>query len=222
MRGLLFTGGKLPEMHIALPFMKPYSFVVAADSGLLGAEKAGILPDIIVGDMDSLPNFSILDKYPKEKKRIWPKDKDFTDTELALQLMQEKGVDEVVLIGGSGGRLDHLFALKALFEAGFCPSIWIGEENIVLCLEGGTLRANKRIFGLGANDPVSIFPCGAGLHACNGKGFHWPVDSLDWQTVPYSLSNRADSGYIELDVLAGRFLLVLPLHSAIRIGPVSV
>ncbi len=217
MRGLLFTGGVQPDMRAAAGLFEPYSFVVAADSGLCGAEAAGIVPDIIVGDMDSVPDTSMLAKYPAEKIQIWPKDKDYTDTEIALQWMAKKHVDEVVLIGGSGGRMDHFFALQSLFEGAYSPVMWIGESSVVVMAEAGTGAGKIKVAGLRGDDPVSVFAVGTGPHACRSGGFHWDLDDLDWNGGKFSLSNRSDSGSISLTVVAGRFLLVVPLRDDIRI-----
>ncbi len=220
MRGLLFTGGKQPDMAIAHTLFNPYSFVVAADSGLCGAEKAGIVPDSIVGDMDSIPDASILDKYPSEKIQFWPRDKDLTDTEIALNLMKKKNIDEIILVGGSGGRLDHFFALKDLFGDENPPLMWITEESIALSVEKGQGRpagSGITISGLGSDDPVSVFPAGSSPHVCRGQGFHWAIDSLDWDKGRSSLSNRSDNGIISFEAFSGRFLLVVPLMAGLQI-----
>ena len=217
MRGLLFTGGKQPDMNLASPFFSPYSYAVAADSGLCGAEMAGVVPDMIVGDMDSLPDPSMLDKYSSDHIQFWSKDKDFTDTELALQVMESKKIDEVILVGGGGGRYDHFFALKALFDQKKELSMWIGEESIVMAVDSTKDLCGVRVFGLDADDPVSVFPSGCNSLKCRGIGFHWPIDSISWETHQFSLSNRSDSGKLEFEAVFGRFLLIVPLHSSISI-----
>jgi len=204
-------------MREAAGLFEPYSFVVAADSGLCGAENAGIVPDVVVGDMDSLPDPGMLEKYPAEKIQMWPKDKDFTDTEIALQWMARKHIDEVVLIGGSGGRLDHFFALQALFAGDFSPVLWIGESSVAVMAEAGPGAGNIKVSALDPEDPVSVFPAGSGPHACRSVGFHWDIDGLDWAGGKFSLSNRSDAGTISFEAVSGRFLLVVPLRAGIGI-----
>jgi len=215
MRGVIFTGGRQPDMNLVHPWIGPYSYVIAADSGLVGAEGAGVIPDLLLGDMDSLPDPAILDRYPPEKKRIWPVDKDFTDTDLALSVMKEKGVADIVLIGGSGGRMDHFFALYALFNKQLFPALWIGEESVVIVVGSGAPSWKASIDGLLSSDPVSIFPVGEEKHSCTSEGLHWPVDRLDWDSGAFSLSNRSDTGTLELHAHTGRFFLVVPLIQGI-------
>ena len=223
MRGLLFTGGRAPDMELAKPLFGSYSLVVAADSGLCALEDAGLAPDFIVGDMDSLPDPAALDRYPRETVLRWPVDKDNTDTELALALLAEKGVDETVVVGGSGGRLDHLFAIRSLFDGPKPPALWISEENVVVAAGFAGMGEVVEVSGLGAADPVSVFPAGPGPHACFADGLHWKVDGLRWDGTAagpgsgifspgeYSLSNRADGGRFTFNVLSGVFLVFLPL-----------
>ena len=83
--------------------------VVAADSGLAHLYALGLTPHVVVGDLDSVDP-SHLDRAIREGARIdcHPTDKEATDLELALAVAQELGATEVTVIGGGGGRLDHL------------------------------------------------------------------------------------------------------------------
>ena len=116
--GIIFTGGNGPDTQFVkkiLDLEVKNALFAAADSGLIAAENAGIKPDWIIGDMDSIDK-SRLDVYPAECIIKYEHDKDFSDTELAFSLLHEKGCKEIWIIGGGGGRIDHLFALRSLFE----------------------------------------------------------------------------------------------------------
>lgn len=208
MRGLIFTGGDAPDIRMARRFFSPWSYVIAADSGLMSAETAGIVPDLIVGDMDSLADLCMLNKYPEEKIRRFPRDKDRTDTELALALMREQNVDEIVLVGGSGGRFDHFFALRELYETDLFPDYWIGKESVVVAVEPSFAL---HISDLAPEVPVSVFATGNGPHACHSTGLYWPLDSLLWDSGAYSLSNRGDSGSCTFESISGNFIVIVPL-----------
>jgi thiamine pyrophosphokinase len=113
--------------------------VAAADSGLLLAESAGFRPRWIIGDMDSLGAESErLASYPPAHVIRCPPDKDYTDTELAFSLLREQGCGEIWLVGGGGGRTDHLFALRSLFERDNPPARWISAREDIRCLEAGS------------------------------------------------------------------------------------
>jgi thiamine pyrophosphokinase len=112
----VITGGEGPAPEALREIARGADLLAAADSGLVAAEEAGLSPDWVLGDMDSLDNPARLGKYPSERVIRYPREKDFTDTELALALLKEKGCDEIWLAGGGGGRTDHLFAIFSLFE----------------------------------------------------------------------------------------------------------
>ncbi|WP_428768925.1 thiamine pyrophosphokinase [Treponema sp. HNW] len=85
---LIFTGALHPEKAVFERFMHDFDepcFVIAADSGLLCAREFGYIPDLIVGDMDSLTDKSLLSAYPEDKIRIFERDKAESDTVLALE-----------------------------------------------------------------------------------------------------------------------------------------
>lgn len=93
-----------------------YDYVICADGGLEKAGNYGITPDIAIGDFDSTAP-DVLDEYAKKiALEKFPPEKDFTDTELAVQLAVSKGFKSIILIGASGTRLDHTFGNLLLME----------------------------------------------------------------------------------------------------------
>lgn len=91
-------------------------FNVAADSGLDQALALGLEVDLIVGDMDSV-SAEALSAYRDTPLELHPTDKDHTDLELALRAAIRMGVDRIIIVGGSGGRLDHFLANALLVSS---------------------------------------------------------------------------------------------------------
>ncbi|MDR3249078.1 MAG: thiamine diphosphokinase [Treponema sp.] len=217
MRGIAFIGGEGPRPEwrrslCAEVLSGGETLLVAADSGLIAAEAAGLWPDWVVGDMDSLGDAGLaqLDRYPPERVLRYAADKDFTDTELALRLLWEKGCTETWLIGGGGGRLDHLLAIRSLFERERCPSRWITAAEDIRCVEaGGNLRAD-----VAPPHVVSVFPAGPGPWAAESEGLKWPLAGLTWDRGFFGVSNAAEAGGFSVRVKQGRFLVILPLAAA--------
>lgn len=78
--------------------------IIAVDGGLKFCSKMGITPNQIIGDFDSVSS-ALLEEYSHVDKKTFPKDKDKTDLELALEMEKfEKGK----IYGAVGGRVDHL------------------------------------------------------------------------------------------------------------------
>ncbi|GHU61084.1 hypothetical protein FACS189445_2690 [Spirochaetia bacterium] len=214
MRGIGFIGGEGPDTTLAAALAGEADLIAAADSGLIAAEAAGIWSDWIVGDMDSLGAMGFqddlrrLDRYPPDRVIRCPRDKDDTDTELLLSLLWEKGCDEIWLIGGGGGRLDHLLAVQALFERDRSPDRWItAGEDIRQVREGQTLNAAP---GLPADSLVSVFPLGIGPWEAESRGLKWPLAGLPWKRGFFGVSNEASDGRFEIRAIRGRFLAIMP------------
>jgi thiamine pyrophosphokinase len=164
-------------------------FVIAADGGMRICRQAGINPDLVVGDFDSLgsePSGVDVVRFPVEK--------DDTDTMLAIKLGLERGYRRFHIYGGTGGRLDHTLAnLQSLiyadehgaraflFDDGFVyTAITDGEISIsgpedgifsVFCLSGSaqgvTIAGGK--YPLSDYELTSAFPLGVSNHFLDGE-----------------------------------------------------
>jgi thiamine pyrophosphokinase len=180
--------------------------VAAADSGLAVAENAGLRPDWVVGDMDSLDDPGRLEKYPPERVRLFRADKDFTVTELALACLWEQGCDETWLAGGGGGRIDHIFAIRALFERERPPDRWITGAEDIRCLRPGQTLS----LSLPSGSLVSLFPLAADPWEAESLGLKWPLKGLSWNRGSFGVSNAAE-GDFSIRVIRGRFMVITPL-----------
>lgn len=92
-------------------------FLVCADGGANAAWACGRLPDVLVGDLDSV-SAEVLTRCQEAGVQVarYPREKDETDLELALQwaVAKSPGATDIWLFGASGGRLDHLLGNVAL------------------------------------------------------------------------------------------------------------
>ena len=113
------------------------SLVVAADAGADRLLKFNIVPDWIIGDLDSISEKAIT---KLEDWTITNKDIQKTDLEKAVDYAFEKGVKEIVIVGWEGGRIDHTLAALGM---AFDPRIkLIDDKFTVYCVDG-----EKRIKG---------------------------------------------------------------------------
>jgi thiamine pyrophosphokinase len=223
--GIVFTGGDGPEPGIIRVNLTANPLIVAADSGLLLAEGAELTPDWIIGDMDSVGT-ERLAVYAPEKILRFHSDKDYTDTELAVSFLREKGCGPVWIIGGGGGRIDHLFGIRSLFERDYPPERWITAAEDIRCLQALQQSATPHSAGqkpCGALpsvleftsgsraplDPVSVFPLGDGPWKAESAGLTWPLAGLGWNRGFFGLSNKAPEGAFTIRVKQGRFMVIL-------------
>jgi thiamine pyrophosphokinase len=208
--GIIFTGGDGPPPQVIRRLLEGKdALLVAADSGLAAVEEAGFRPGWIIGDMDSLDDESRLSGYSPQCVMRYDHDKDFTDTELALSLITEKGAGETWIIGGGGGRIDHLFGIRSLFERETFPCRWVTDSADIRCIEAAAVKSDL-FLRLEAGAVVSVFPLGIGPWKAKSSGLKWPLDGLSWNRGSFGVSNEAVEGQIFIRAEQGRFMVIIP------------
>lgn len=209
MRGFVFIGGEGPDPGVDIG-LAGADVLVAADSGLSALASRGLRADYVVGDMDSLQDLDLLSDYPPDRIRRYPSEKDDTDTEIALALLSELGCGERAIVGGGGGRLDHILAIAALFERPSAPDRWVTRAEDIACLDA--VRCGQRLVAEAeAGATVSFFPVGQGPWSAESVGLKWPLDVVSWTRGSIGISNIAVSSSFSVSVASGRFLAVMPL-----------
>lgn len=128
--------------------------IIAADGGYDNLARRGITPDILIGDFDSIKS-----EIPDGLRTIrYPVEKDETDMFLSYEAGVKLGYSEFVMLGATGGRLDHTYANISLllYAKEHEHNITImNESGIILCLkdEALSLAGNKgaklSVFALG-------------------------------------------------------------------------
>lgn len=139
---LILAGGTLhlsPHLHNILA-LYPQPYVIAADSGLRHAKALGLIPDMLVGDFDSVTQEDLA-AFATVPRQEHPPEKDYIDLELAVSIAQERGTEHLLLLGTTGTRLDQ--SLTALLLA-----LRLRQEGVQLSLHSG----QQDIYPLRAGD----------------------------------------------------------------------
>lgn len=203
MNALVLTGGDYPDKETIFSYTHP-DLIIAADSGLDTAEKLNIECDLIIGDLDSVSRTS-LKKYAEEKIIQYPEDKDYSDTELAIIKAREMGCTHITIAGGGGGRMDHLFAIKSLFDRQTSPDLWITDNCVVILIK-------ERYTIMGASNKIlSFFPVGTEVCRMTSIGLKWPLDDLEWKTGDCGISNVALKNEVKIEMISGKLICVFQL-----------
>lgn len=114
---LVFTGGEPVPVEV-LSTLPRATTVIAADSGLRSAQALGLPVHAVVGDMDSVePDELAAAAAAGARIERHPAAKDATDLELAMDAAVELDPAAITVVGGAGGRLDHLLAAMLLLTA---------------------------------------------------------------------------------------------------------
>lgn len=110
MKIVIVSGGDSPSYELIREELKDSSFLICADSGGECLYRYKIIPNYLMGDFDSISE-EALEFFREHENCIvdtYPKDKDFTDTELVLNKATDLGAKEIVFLGCTGTRIDHL------------------------------------------------------------------------------------------------------------------
>jgi thiamine pyrophosphokinase len=145
-RVLVLAGGDAVQLPLPRPMARP-DLVVAADGGYATAALLEVQVDLLIGDLDSVrPDDLAAARAAGTSIEQHPVDKDRTDLALALDAVAASGPAEVLLVGGHGGRLDHLLANVALLAAPPYASLDItallGEAVVTVIRDQATLAGN--------------------------------------------------------------------------------
>ncbi len=107
MKCLIIANGKPPrKSDITWLVKKGYDFIIAADGGANSLVKFNIVPDLIIGDLDSISEETLKFYEGKTKVKKIKRQND-TDVEKAIKFAISQGCVDVILLGASGDRLDH-------------------------------------------------------------------------------------------------------------------
>ena len=152
-------------------------FVYCADGGADNAFKLGIIPDMIVGDYDSISiePLDIPNKCLKPGMILLPREKDETDLFACVLDGLERGFNDFILMCCTGGRLDHFMGALAILEylnLKKANGLIIDNKNVIMFLKIGSLTFDK-------NEKfkyLSIIPLDETICGVSTKGLAYPLD----------------------------------------------
>ena len=165
---LVFAGGDPVDAAIAAR-LPDAGFTVAADSGVEHALALGRDIDLVVGDFDSADPAAVDAAVAGGAEvRRYPAEKDQSDLELAVRAARDGGATHVIVVGGSGGRLDHLLANALLLASPSFDDIDIeallDDTRITVIHRDARLRARQATCA--RCSPPEVPPAEYGRRAC--------------------------------------------------------
>lgn len=205
--------------------------LIAADRGLEFFLDYLILPDVVIGDFDSLsedgknflemqnediPYGGMLEwKLQKgegkvvEVVRLRP-EKDDSDTQSAMNYAIQNGAKEIVILGVTGNRVDHLmanFGLLILAQKQDTEVALADRYNYMKLIPNGTILKKAEQFG----KYVSFFPLGGDVTGLTLEGFKYPLDKYHLTTADSGLtvSNEISEEYAKVTYESGTLLMIM-------------
>jgi thiamine pyrophosphokinase len=207
-RALVFAGGdELPaSAELVLP---GDGLVVAADSGVDHAHALDRRVDVAVGDFDSVTPGGLA-RAERDGTLIerHDADKDATDLELALDVVLERGIRRVTVVGGHGGRLDHLLGNLLLLAASKYATLdldaWLGTAKVTVVRDRASLSGP-------IGSLVSLFAMHGPARGVTTHGLRFPLhDGVLEPASTLGLSNEIDAPDPGVSLGHGVLLAVIP------------
>jgi len=199
---MVIAGGENPS-GLALQFLSEAGHIVCADSGAQFCYENAIIPDIVIGDFDSLSEEAADFFVGKGVSfSVHPSHKDHTDTDLALAWCFAKEPEQVFLTGALGKRIDHSLANIMLLVK--YPALTIVNEESMLKLCRGRLQLCGK-----KGDLMSLIPLSHIVKNVHLKGFLYPLQGQDLlMRNNIGISNEMTEEIAEIKAEYGELLVI--------------
>lgn len=208
MRAAIFLNGTPDPNGLLRGVAERADLAVAADGGALHALGAGILPDLVVGDMDSLGESgarelerrgAVLERHPVKKDKM--------DGHLAVLAARERGATEADLLCASGGRTSAVFALPHLLLA--AERTGLRATAVAAWGRAFVVEDGSRALEGPRGDSVSVFPVAGPAEGVTLEGLAYPLEDARLEPGDsLGFHNELVGGEARVEVGEGALLVV--------------
>ncbi|TCW38745.1 thiamine pyrophosphokinase [Thermohydrogenium kirishiense] len=207
MKTCIISNGEFNDSDYIRKLINNCDYVICADGGANIAYKLGIVPNLIIGDLDSADK-QIIDYYKKNGVIVdkYPTEKDETDTQLATLKAIELGTDEIIYIASIGSRFDHSIANLSLL-------LYLLKRNIkgIIASEKNEIHLIDRSLELEGKigDIVSLIPYSTVVKGIYTDGLYYSLSGQDMSLdMPYGISNVFINNKIKIKIDSGLLLVI--------------
>ena len=203
MKAFIYTGGLIFPENITEK-AKAGDLRIAADGGYNNAKRLGVHVDILLGDLDSLGDVEVGEET--EVIQV-PAQKDFTDTQFAVETAIGRGADEIVIIGGLSGRLDHTLSNLSVLE-----DLWTRRVHAVITDGNNRARfinSTSTLIARSAYKYVSILLASEKAKGISIEGCKYPLKNAKLErNLQYAISNEITGNCALISVRKGSIYIV--------------
>lgn len=205
---LIVTGGDPPAGTLFAQEAARAEFVIAADRGAWYCLQAGRCPDLVVGDMDSLPH-EVLHELRRQSVEVMVlrPDKDETDTQIAIQEALRRGACSITILAALGSRFDHSLAnVHLLFPAhrAGVPAQIVTEQHRIFLVEGDATITDAQ------GSTISFLPLGMRASGITLQGFAFELHDATLELgYPRGISNVITDAQARVTVREGILVALL-------------
>lgn len=203
-KALIFLHGDLADISQLPPAALDADLIIAADGGAEYAIQAGLTPHILIGDMDSISPSTMKQLNNKSIIKVYPREKDHTDAELAVQYALTQQVTGIYMAGFLGRRIDHMMANLAYLSTLPVPvTLFEGTQQLTLIRNRSTISCKKGY-------EVSLLPLQEDCIGISTYGLRYPLDN---ETLPYGSTRGVSNVLIKesatVTIQSGTLLCIL-------------
>lgn len=213
---VIVCNGKITDYDFARQVIRKSDIVICADGGASHLKNIGVLPDVLIGDFDSIDDNELENMIRLGVQVIkYPKDKDYTDTELCVDYALKNNFSKIIILGGIGTRFDHTLAnvylLKKIFENNATGVI--ADEHNEIMIAGSRIEINKNIEMCGIENSyknkLTILPFSDRVEGLTTYGLLYELNNADinmgWTT---GVSNEFTSDTAVLTLKNGLIIVI--------------
>lgn len=209
MRAIIFANGDAPDPNVVKRWTTQADLIIAADGGAHNALSAGVVPHVVIGDLDSLTD---IDRAQLDRSGVqffvYPTRKDYTDLELALRYARKQQATEIIIFSALGGRWDQSLANLMLLTLPEWEHIPIRVVDHSLSIQ--VIRDRAEITGR-VGDTLSLIALKGDAHGVTIEGCEYALNDA---TLPFGatlgISNVFAQPTARITVKQGQ---ILALHA---------
>ncbi|MBS0603717.1 MAG: thiamine diphosphokinase [Verrucomicrobia bacterium] len=176
-----------------------YPVLIAVDGGVNYCYEMGLQPDLILGDLDSADPH-LLKAFSDVPTKRFPRDKDETDLQLALEIAFHPAIEEIAVFGALGGRTDHTLGNLILLTR-YPGKVFLETET-----ERVFVVQRQAEFATEPGQTISLIPLNGPVRGITTEGLKWALKdgSLDKHFI--GVSNEATGSKVSISVKDGDLL----------------
>jgi thiamine pyrophosphokinase len=206
MKTVIISSGEIYDYDFCHDIVHSADRIICADGGTRHAINMKLIPDVIMGDMDSSAA-QYIEYFRKKGVEViqYPQDKDKTDTHICVEFALTFS-RSIILLGATGSRIDHMIAnislLKLGIERNIPISVMDNKNHIHMIKDSISLEGNK-------GDFFSLIPFTEKVEGICTRGAHYELKDAEMELGdPYGVSNYFENNIVEVSIKKGYLLVI--------------
>ena len=203
---VIVADGIFPQHEIPLVYLKNAKRIICCDGSVQNLVLAGMQPDAIVGDMDSL-NDELTNRFTD---RIYlDENQDTNDLTKAVSWCRDMGYKDIVIVGATGKREDHTLGNISLLAD------YIKYVNVIMVTDTGILRPLLKSSQISSfpGQQISIFSIDPETEVTS-NGLRYPLRRTKISNWWFATLNEALGDIFSLEFDAGRVIVYLKFNES--------